>query len=433
MPVRLTETAIGKALREASATGRRDLSDAAMLGLRLRIAAAGRATWVLACRDANGRMRRFPVRQWPAVGISDAREKARALRVKVREGADPIADARRRRAITRDAAAGIGTLRHLLDLYGGPLPPKAPRPRSGHSELFAELETLTLASGRVKPIGPGVRLKSWPVGRARIERVFAKALSLPLERLGLADLQMLADQYPAKQIAASAVRCLRPVLKWGAARGYAPEVATAVKPPATVTRRDRVLRRDELAALLPQLRDSTNPYRRALYFMLLTLARREEVAGARWRDVDRATAQWHLPKTKNGLEHVLPLSRQALRLLCSVEPGKPDDLIFAARGGGHLVNWYRETKVVMADTGTTGWTRHDLRRTGATLLGQLGVEPHVIEAALNHTAIHSRLAATYNRSRYLPAVRVALQLLADQLDRTVTGNGEVLSLPERHA
>ncbi len=84
-------------------------------------------------------------------------------------------------------------------------------------------------------------------------------------------------------------------------------------------------------------------------------------------------------------------------------------------GGGRLVNWDRETKRLMAETGTAGWTRHDLRRTGATMRGELGVEPHVAEAALNHAAIHSKLAATYNQARYVPAVREALQRLADRL------------------
>ena len=121
----------------------------------------------------------------------------------------------------------------------------------------------------------------------------------------------------------------------------------------------------------------------------------------------------------------MPLSRQAVELLRAAGPGAPDALVFrtpASRGGdGRLVNWDRETKRLMEETGTAGWTRHDLRRTGATLLGEMGVEPHVIEAALNHAAIHSRLAATYNRARYLPAVRDALQLLADRLDRIATG------------
>ena len=82
----------------------------------------------------------------------------------------------------------------------------------------------------------------------------------------------------------------------------------------------------------------------------------------------------------------------------------------------------------MEATGTAAWTRHDLRRTGATMLGEMGVEPHVIEAALNHTSIHSQLAATYNRARYFPAVKDALQLLADRLDGIAAGGAEVRSL-----
>ncbi|MFX9855383.1 hypothetical protein ABTP70_19620, partial [Acinetobacter baumannii] len=53
---------------------------------------------------------------------------------------------------------------------------------------------------------------------------------------------------------------------------------------------------------------------------------------------------------------------------------------------------------------------------------------HVIEAALNHAAIHSPLAATYNRARYLPAVRDALQRLADRLDGITAGAAEVVPL-----
>jgi hypothetical protein len=74
----------------------------------------------------------------------------------------------------------------------------------------------------------------------------------------------------------------------------------------------------------------------------------------------------------------------------------------------------------MAESGTTGWTRHDLRRTTATLLGESGVPPHIIEAVLGHT-IHSSLASTYNRSRYFSEVRAALQALADFYGHVVAG------------
>jgi hypothetical protein len=62
------------------------------------------------------------------------------------------------------------------------------------------------------------------------------------------------------------------------------------------------------------------------------------------------------------------------------------------------------------------------------MLGEMGVEPHVIEAALNHAAIHSRLAATYNQARYLPAVREALQRLADRLDAIMACGAPAVAL-----
>jgi integrase len=429
MALRLNDAAISKAAREVEAAGaRRDLSDAGEPGLRLRITPPtaknrdGTKTWVLAMRDGDGRMRRFPLGTYPAIGVADARTQAQTLRVKVRTtGADPIAEARRRRAITRAAQDGVGTLEALLSLYGGPVPAKA---RDGESGS---------APAKVKAIGPGAGQKSWPTARARIDRVFRKLLSRPLESLTSVEMQMEADAYPSLQIAASAVRCIRPVIKWGAERSYVAEVVAKVRPPAQVNRRDRVLSRDELAALLPHLTASENPYRRAFLFMLLTLARREEVAGARWRDIDLEAETLRLPTTKNGLPHVIPLSRKAMELIRSTGTGKGDDLVFAVRGGGRLANWDRETKALMKLSKTEAWTRHDLRRSGATMLGDLGVEPHVIEAALNHAAIHSSLATLYNRSRYLPQVRDALQRLADRLDGIAAGGANVVRLADRRA
>ena len=68
MPVRMTETAINKAIREVANGNRRDLADAGCPGLRLRLTPGGAATWVLACRDRHGRMRRFPLGRIPYDG-----------------------------------------------------------------------------------------------------------------------------------------------------------------------------------------------------------------------------------------------------------------------------------------------------------------------------------------------------------------------------
>ena len=402
MPVRLTDTAIRRASGEVVETkSRRDLSDAGCPGLRLRLTPTGSASWVLACRDREGRMRRFPLGAFPDLGVSDAREAARTLRPKVKmEGADPVADRKRDRAMGKAAKEGIGTVAALLTLYGD------------HR---------------------GAQLRSWGEAKRRMESVFKPLLNRPLGMLTAVDFQMQADGHGAKQAAAAAVRYVRPVLKWAAQRGYVAAAVAVLHPPATVLRRRRWLSPEELKLLLPVLRDSNRPYAFALRFMLLTLTRREETAQARWGDIDLTAKTWTLARTKNDEPHVVPLSRQAWSLLQQIKPAKvtASALVFQSASGAPLANWDRETKAIQKASRTQGWTRHDLRRTGATMLGEMGELPDIIEAALNHVAIRSSLAATYNRSRYRPQVAAALQRLGDALDGIEAGVAKVTPMHDR--
>jgi integrase len=149
--------------------------------------------------------------------------------------------------------------------------------------------------------------------------------------------------------------------------------------------------------------------------------------------VDFEAATLTLPETKNGKSHIVPLSRQAVAMLTAIKPknAKPADLVFQARGGGRLANWGKAGDSIQTKSKTAGWTRHDLRRTAATLMGEAGELPHVIEAALNHTSIHSQLAGVYNQARYRPEVAAALQRLADHLDGIAAGSAEVVNLASR--
>lgn len=397
--MRLTDPAITRATREATETGqRRDLSDDALRGLWLRLTPRGAKSWSLQCRDRLGRVRRFPLGSYPEMGIAAARDAARAMHTKIRhDGADPVAEARRERAIGKAAQEGVGTLAALVDLYG--------KKR-------------------------GANLRSWPECDRRIRVVFKSFLARPLATLTARDIQLQADGWASAQSAAAAVRYLRPVLKWASQRGYLGADVAVLHPPAVVKRRVRVLSREEVAKLLPVLQQSDRPYAAALRFMLLTLARREEVGSARWRDVDLTTGTWSIRETKNGQPHLVPLSRQASALLRDQMPADadPSALIFHTSTGAALGNWDRETKAIQEKSKTAGWTRHDLRRTGATMLGEMGELPDIIEAALNHVSIRSPLAATYNRARYRPQVAAALQRLADALDGIAVGAAEVVLL-----
>lgn len=405
----ITPTAIAAAAKRAADNKTIEvLKDPDQAGLELRIGSTGKRVWYLQARDATGRPRRHVLGQHPALGLAAAREACRTLREAVRKGADPTADARNRREAIKDAKAGRNTLRALVDVYE--------RQKGG-------------------------KLKWWKDYRQRIETIFAAHLDKPLTELTVQGLQQSADRWPSPISAASGVRYLRPILKWGAhpGRQYVVRDLALITPPATVPRRQRVLGADELGKLLPVLRASTSAYAAAMQFILLTLARRDEAASARWRDVDLIARQWCLPETKNGQEHIVPLSTQAIALLRARLPERldPDALVFVSGDGGHsaqpLGNWDRATKSFMEDSGTSGWHRHDLRRTGATMLGHMGIEPHIIEAALNHVSIHSRLAATYNAARYQPQVADALQRLADRLDIIAQGGTDVPKINILHA
>jgi integrase len=426
MAVNFTESAITKAAREVRETGKqRNVHDAACRGLMIRLTKGGSKTFNLSCRDTSGAPRMFPLGQFPDMSISDARNAARALHAQIKAGGpDPAVEKAKLRAIRKDAKDGVGTLRALIDIYEKK---------------------------------EGSKLKSWPRQRQAIENVFKKHLDRAVATMTPPDLQMTADGHKAEFSAALAVRCIRPVLKWASvsSRGFAPAVLTEIHPPATVQARKRRVSYDELGKLLPALTSAPGAHAAAMRFMLLTLARREEVCSARWRDVDLATGTWTILETKNGEPHTVPLPRQALDLLRARLPagsdGKPREpergaLVFATSTGGHLSNWDRATKAILVDVGLADApapskgqrksagvtmkdgsampTRHDLRRTAATLLGEMGIDPHVIEASLNHINIHSRLAVNYNQSRYRPQVAAALQMLADRLDSIEAGNAE---------
>ena len=86
------------------------------------------------------------------------------------------------------------------------------------------------------------------------------------------------------------------------------------------------------------------------------------------------------------------------------------------------------TKDLHQTSGTSAWHRHDLRRTVATMLGDLGFAPHVVGIVLGHAHVAEGATAVYARSRYQREHQEALQALADAIDRIVTDESKVILL-----
>src|SRR5262249_9450714 len=82
---------------------------------------------------------------------------------------------------------------------------------------------------------------------------------------------------------------------------------------------------------------------------------------------------------------------------------------------------------------TTGWRLHDLRRTFATGLASIGVEPHIVEACLNHqSGAKAGVAGVYNRHGYLKEKTAALALWSDHVVSLVEGRAaKVVSMKRK--
>jgi integrase len=371
-----------------------ELVDGYVPGLRVRIHPNGTRTWSLNIRDSQGVRRRFEV--GAKLSLAEARRKAEDLRNDVREGADPTAERRAGRHRARAARQGVGTLEALLDVY------------------FSR--------------GPGAQLRRAAKSKQLLRTVFSSALAKPVLDIQRAELQLVGDNWQSQATASLAIRLLRPCLKWAEKRELAAAGIHELEPLGPVRKRDRVVSADELRAVWPHLSGS---HGRVIKWLMWTACRLNEAAGMTWGEID--ADRWTLPaaRTKSGRLRVIPLPREALALLDQIGRREPHDLVFPSKRGGMLSNWDRETKRLHALSGTTRWHRHDLRRTVATMLGDLGAPPHVVSVVLGHAHLAEGATAIYALSRYQREHREALQGLAQEMERIVSGGHNIVRLTGR--
>jgi hypothetical protein len=281
-----------------------ELVDGYVPGLRVRILPNGTRSWSLNIRDAKGERRRFEVGS--GLGIADARKKAEDLRRAVRAGADPTAERRGAHQRAKAARDNVGTLRGLVEHY------------------FSK--------------GPGAQQRRATITQQQLTTVFAKILGTPLLDLDRATIQLIADDWRSPSTASSAIRSLRPCLKWAEKRGFTRGGFTDLEQIATTRRRDRVVSAAELSRIWPHLRAAHGD---VIKWLLFTGCRLNEAAGMTWGEIQGN--RWTIPmeRAKNKLERTIPLSTPALDILSFRAGGAPNPIVFPSERGMVLIIWDR--------------------------------------------------------------------------------------------
>jgi integrase len=185
--------------------------------------------------------------------------------------------------------------------------------------------------------------------------------------------------------------------------------------------RERVLSESELAQVWHAAGD--DHYGAIVKLLILTGLRREEIGGLRWSEVGLSAGLIQLPprRTKNGRAHIVPLSDPAITLLRAVPRRAGRDLVFGLGSNGPS-SYSKSKRALDQRLSIAPWVIHDLRRSVATHMAELGIQPHIIEAILNHVSGHKAgVAGIYNRASYDREKRAALDRWADHLLAAVEG------------
>ncbi len=333
----------------------------AVRGFGVRVTTAAAKSFILNYRIA-GRERRLTIGSYPTWSVARARDEAKRLRREIDTGADPLGE--------REAERVAATVNDLADRYLAEHAEPKKRTADTDRKMIDRHIRPRLGSRKVKDIRFG--------DVDRLHREISKTAP-----------------YVANRVAALVSKMFSLAVRWEM-RPDNPVKGVERNPEE---RRYRYLSGDELRRLTEALASHPNQAAaNAVRLLLLTGARRGEVLGASWDQIDLDAAVWTKPSshTKQKKEHTVPLSAPARQLLVDMKadadeqekkgaPASP--FLFPARagaGGGHLTEIKKSWASICKAAQLDGVRLHDLRHTFASVLASAGLSLPVIGALLGH-------------------------------------------------
>jgi integrase len=425
--MKLTERKID-ALTVENGSKDRLVFDDVQRGLAVRVTASGGRTYL--CQySLHGQKWRVPLGSCEALALADARDAAAAIMGDVARGKNPAAERKEAAKAERARRARNRlTLRVLID----------------------DWKRIRLAERRASYADEAVRA---------LHHAFTDCLDDAAEDLDrttvVRALDALTRRHKRKNgsdkpkgnaIAGRTAAYGHAAFRWAVKRG-----AVRANPFAelltskSIVKRERVLSDSELAEVWHAAGDPSTPYDAIIRALILTGQRRSEVAGMTWAELSNDLTTWIIPRhrTKNGREHLVPLSVPVRDLILATLPDDADArgraiaerrvgnaLVFPGAVGTVFSGWSKSKTALdkaikearekaSAKAGTTAappapWTAHDLRRTLATGLQRLGVRLEVTEAVLNHVSgSRGGIAGIYQLHDWAPEKRAALNAWAE--------------------
>lgn len=347
-------------------------------------------------KKSQRRARRVDVTigQWPTIDIETAHELHRKNAALAAQGRDPRAEKKARRL----APLFSELMEHWLT----------------HLEKHKALTPRTLEAHRRRWRLHLYRLNSLPADQ------LTKAIMAPV-------LTRIAEQAPAQ--ARACLVTLRAALAWACHQGWltdnpAADMKAAAYGAGAGRPRDVVLSLDELRQVWEAVAGSRMDCSTvaAIQLLILTGARRDEVAGMRIEELDLEDAAWHLPafRAKTSTARTLYLCPMAVTIIRERMKGRASGPVLLGRTGEGIHPDSLTTAVTRLRSGRLKalgkrkpFTVHDLRRSAATAWGEhLDARPELIDRMLGH-ARRNPIEAAYQHQTYERQQRAMIRAWGD--------------------
>lgn len=427
MPLRFTEELVAELQCPA---GQKDklFFDDKQKGLGIRVTQAGGRVFIAQWTDpATGQKRREVLGASGAITVDQARKAAAAHLGDVAKGLDPRAERLAKAELLRKAKEAAKQAREAA--------------KQAKLEAAFTLERLVTDWAAIGLAKRRPRYKAEAVRALRFG--FAKDWTRPASALNKARIVKIQDALTKAGKHASASRLAaygRAAYAWAGKRGTLPANPFEGLPTgAAAVVRDRLLTDQEIGAIWNAARNMPEPAGPFVQLALLTLARREEVAGMRWSEISPDLSVWTIPaqRMKRGQAHVVTLTDAAREALNAVTRIDGQDLVFSTTGRSPISGFSKIKTKLDKLSGVSGWVLHDFRRAGPSTLARLGFSSILADKLLAHQpSALSSVARTYQQHDFSNEKKAALEAWAAHVSRCAKPEKEgdkVTSLAEHRA
>ena len=347
-------------------------------GFGIRIRESGSRRWVFQY-DIAGKTKQITIGKCTAIDAAKARQIASELHAKVELGQDPAAMKAENRARAEET-------------FGATLKP------------YLQWQRSRVRPSTMRHIERHLVVNCAPLHSLPINKVDRRAIATQLTRMANSPVQ-------ANRTRSS----LTGFLNWASREGLIETNAALSTNKNQERPRERVLTASEIEALWNAL--PKGDFGDILKILLLTAQRAHEISDLQWNEIslDKGVIELPAHRTKNRRRHIVPISTR-VRGLLEARPQDRRVYVFGASDTSGFSGWSKAKARLDKALKIPPWTIHDIRRSAATGMAEIGIQPHIIEAVLNHVSGHKGgVAGIYNRAAYEADKATALMRWAEHV------------------